>query len=307
MPNMDAAAAGGLIVLDKPAGMSSAAAVAVVKKTMCARKAGHAGTLDPFATGLLICCLDQATKLSRFFLHGSKVYRATLVLGIETDTQDATGNVTMDHGTVSVSEPQARAACRSFEGRYWQTPPAYSALKHQGIPLYRYARNGKPVHKPPRPVEIDALRVLAVDLPRVQLEVRCSAGTYIRTLCADIGHKLGCGGHLAELRRLKSGPFDIGGSVSMEQLRRLAAEGHAQRVVVPMAAALPDLPEILADNVLTQWIKHGKVIRKSDLPPAVPQLREGFVKVVDGENNLIAVLGLAPNRERLKYHCVFNA
>ncbi len=181
----------GILVIDKPANLSSARVVAAVKKALKAGKAGHAGTLDPFAEGVLICCINQATRLAGFLLHGTKKYIAELKLGQETDTQDLTGTVVATANTVDYSPQTIQSVFESFKGSIEQLPPVYSALKHKGVPLYKLARRGQPVQKPPRQVQIYDICVDDVDLPYVRFEVSCSAGTYIRTLGADIGQKAG--------------------------------------------------------------------------------------------------------------------
>ncbi len=194
----------GVLVVDKPAGISSAKAVAIVKRLLGVRKAGHAGTLDPLATGILVCCLNRATRLAYFLLKGAKTYKAVLHLGVETDTQDATGNIITQHRNIIANEAEIRAVIKRFEGKIKQLPPVYSALKHDGVPLYKLARRGKPVQKPAREVFIKKIRIHAIDLPYIRFTVSCSTGVYIRALCADIGTTLGCGGHLKELRRVAS-------------------------------------------------------------------------------------------------------
>jgi tRNA pseudouridine55 synthase len=189
----------GIVVVDKPEGISSAGVVARIKGIFGVNKVGHTGTLDPFATGVLICCLNQATRLPGFSSKATKCTKRTLVLGTVTDTQDATGTVTGRHALDGISAQQVEETAARFVGDITQVPPVYSALKHQGTPLYKLARRGVPVEKPARPVRISRLEILEMNLPTVRLSVSCSSGTYIRTLCADIGQKLGCGGHLKTL------------------------------------------------------------------------------------------------------------
>lgn len=293
-------------MVDKPPGASSAKVLASVKKILKAKKAGHTGTLDPLATGVLVCCINRATKLARFLLHGKKKYQAVLHLGIETDTQDATGNTIGFCSQLSVSEKDIKLACKQFEGGYEQTPPVYSALKHQGLPLYKYARSGKVVRKPPRHVKIDSIRVVTIDLPLVGFEVVCAAGTYIRTLCADIGSRLGCGGHLKKLRRLESSGFRIDEAIGLSELKQMSIEGKAAGRIIPMAETLRNIPGYVANKVLTEKIKHGRVLYKNDLPDVAMESRSEIIKILDDHKNLIAVLGCHLQNDRLKYHCVFN-
>ena len=302
----DASRLDGVLVINKAPDMTSAEVVAAVKKLLMARKVGHAGTQDPFATGVLVCCINHATRLARFFLEGKKKYQAVLHLGIETDTQDATGQIVSNRGSVAVTDQQIASVCRQFEGEYWQKPPRYSALKYQGKPLYRYAREGDPVEKQPRRVEIESILVQSVQAPLVRFEVACSSGTYIRTLCHDMGKALGCGGHLKKLVRLESSRFTLAEATSLFRLRRAAAADNADQVIIPMAEALREVPEIIADKALTTKIKHGRVITKKEILPSREQHREGRVKIVDEDQQLIAVLGYQTPRREMLYHCVFN-
>jgi tRNA pseudouridine55 synthase len=296
----------GVLLLDKPPDMTSAKAIAVVKKLYQARKAGHTGTLDPFATGLLICCLNRATKLGRFFIKTDKTYIGTLRLGIETDTQDGTGNIISDT-PVFCSEERIEAVFSQFKGRYLQTPPVYSALKHRGKPLYEYARKGQPIRKPPRAVEIHALDILKIDLPVVRFSVTCSSGTYVRTLCADIGRRLECGGHLAELRRIASGRFAVRDAATLTELKDMARHGTHFGRLIPMVETLHGMTRVVANNALTERIKNGRIIYKSDLFDSAAPRPEELVKILDPDHHLLAVLRQIDQTDQLKYECVFNS
>jgi tRNA pseudouridine55 synthase len=307
------AAVGGIVVVDKPAGISSAKVVAALKKASGAKKAGHTGTLDPFATGVLVCCLNQATRLAGFLLKGDKCYEALIRLGVETDTQDITGEVIARAREVTVGEDQIRRVVEGFQGRIRQLPPVYSALKHRGVPLYRLARRGTPVQKPPREVTIDSIRVLSVALPHVRLAIQCSAGTYVRTLSADIGRTLGCGGYLKALRRLASSGFSIEEALSLEMLEELAGKGALTSRVIPMTRALKGMPKVIADKVLAQKISHGQRLGHGDIERIgkVPagQQPTGKIQVIDQRNRLIAVLERPTAGKRAKsynYCCVFH-
>ncbi len=306
MPNFERQELSGVIVVDKPPGITSAKLVARVKKLLKARKAGHTGTLDPFATGVLVCCINRATKLSRFFLHGKKQYEAVLHLGVETDTQDSTGTVTNICHDVKFSKTTIQTAFKKFEGNIKQLPPIYSALKHKGIPLYKLARSKRPIQKPARQVTIITLKILEIHLPLIRFEVRCSAGTYIRTLCADIGASLGCGGHLKELRRTESSGFTITDAVTLEKLEDLALSEKSSDRIISMSNALKDMPEYIADNVLVNKINHGHIITKDDVMPEQINAIEGFIKIVDTDKTLVAVLKYAKEKNRYAYCCVFN-
>ncbi|MDL2322209.1 tRNA pseudouridine(55) synthase TruB, partial [Desulfosarcina sp. OttesenSCG-928-B08] len=255
----------GIVLVDKPAGISSAGLVARIKAIFGAKKAGHAGALDPFATGLVVCCLNQATRLSQFFLKGDKAYTAGMVLGLTTDTQDATGRVCAEAPVdPDISAETVREVAEQFVGPIQQIPPVYSALKHQGTPLYRLARKGIAVEKPARPVTIHHLDIEAVELPVVRFSVSCSAGTYIRTLCADMGQALGCGGHLATLRRTAACGFSVDQAFSLDALEALKKEGQLATAVISMTAALPMVPEVMVGDQLARKVLNGTPLRLSD-------------------------------------------
>ncbi|WP_372678821.1 tRNA pseudouridine(55) synthase TruB [Desulfosarcina sp.] len=297
----------GIVVVDKPKGISSAGVVAQVKGIFGVKKVGHTGTLDPFATGVLICCINQATRLAQFFLKGDKVYEAELVLGAVTDTQDATGTVVERHPLDGVSAAQVHEMAGRFVGAITQVPPVYSALKHQGTPLYKLARRGSPVEKPARPVRINYLEILEVDLPTVRFSVACSSGTYIRTLCADIGRELGCGGHLNALCRTASCGFAVDAAFSLEQLAELKVQGRLGESVIPMNEALPFMPIAMADDGLAKRIRHGAKLSETDLPIPPRVSEQGVFKVIDPQGRLIAVLTESPATGSYNYCCVFSA
>jgi len=298
----------GILVLDKPAGLSSAQGVARVKRALRAEHTGHTGTLDPFASGVLVCCINQATRLVRFLAPRPTVYEGMLILGIETDTQDATGNVVGQRPWTGTTLQDVQRAFQRFEGDSLQAPPAYSALKHQGIPLYRWARRGRPIQKPPRPVHIARLRVLTAALPRVRFEVCCSPGTYVRTLAADIGRELGCGGHLSELTRLESDGFHLSQALRLEEIAALARRGAEASALIPMAKALAGMPGVTAGTGLLRKLRHGSPLTRrevhiEDLPN--PAGEAAFIKVLDAQGELVAILEHRSDGEALKYAAVF--
>lgn len=286
----------GILLIDKPAGMSSAKAVAVVKRVTGSKRVGHTGTLDPLATGLLICCLNQATRLARFLLTGEKQYEATLRLGISTDTQDQTGMVIAHKPYRHILKNELEAAFGRFIGPISQQPPIYSAVKHRGKPLYHYARKGKPVAKPPRPVVITALTLGKVTLPDVQFSVTCSAGTYIRTLCADIGDVLGTGGHLLKLHRTACSGFSVENAATPDQLNLLGAEGKWQSRLIQPADALADMPMHQTTDILKNKIRFGQPLGPED----GLVVRGKHMKMTTAENALLAIIDDAH-----RYMCVF--
>ena len=296
----------GILIVDKTAGISSAKVVARVKTLLKAKKVGHTGTLDPFATGVLVCCINRATKLARFFLRGNKKYEAVLRLGIETDTQDPTGNITRVCNPGKFSEETIKSVFKRYEGTLTQVPPVYSALKYKGVPLYKLARRNEPVQKPARKISVIDLEIRDIQLPTIRFEVFCSAGTYIRTLCADIGAALGCGGHLKELRRIESSGFTIKQAITLEELEDLARTNQSSGRIIGMSDALKHFPEHTADHMLEQKIKHGQILTKNDIVSETVNPSGGFMKIVDAEKQLIAVLKHAGDRDKYDYVCVLN-
>ena len=301
----------GIIVIDKPAGISSAKVVAIVKKALKAGKAGHTGTLDPFATGVLICCLNNATKLSDFLIKDKKQYEAVLHLGIETDTEDITGTIIAVCDKIDFDNKEINSAFERFSGKIEQIPPAYSALKHKGVPLYKLARQGNPVKKPARSVIISDIRILDINLPEIRFKVRCSAGTYIRTLASDIGKTLGCGGHLKSLRRIQSGRFSVNDSIKLDKLEKLSLSKQNFAVlsdrIISMTDALPDMPALLANEIQTGRIKNGIIMTDHDFPYDYDAFGRGPAKIIDKKNNIIAIVNYDNKNNTYKYHAVFNA
>jgi len=289
----------GILLVDKPEGMTSARAVARVKRALKATKVGHAGTLDPFATGLLICCIDRATRLVRFWMSGDKTYQATLLFGIETDTGDLTGKPVFQSDGLAISEERIRAAFGRFTGEMLQAPPVYAALKHEGVPLYRWARKGKQIQKPPRTVFIRRLTLLEIDYPKVRFEVTCSAGTYIRSLAADVGRTLQCGGHLVQLRRIESGGFRVQAALPLQDLESAVEQDTLKSRVIPMAEALRDLPARVAGNVAAAKLRCGRLVGEEELHPAISdgrgQAPAPCIKVIDENGALLAVLSRNAN------------
>jgi len=233
----------GVLLLDKPEGLSSNHALQRAKRTLDARKAGHTGTLDPFATGLLVCCFGRATKISANMLEADKTYQARLRFGEETDSGDLTGVVTFQAppSFEGVSSAALEEALQAFRGEIEQIPPMYSALKRDGKPLYEYARQGIELERPPRRVTIYRLELLSCSGLDADVLVHCSKGTYIRTLAQDIGRRLGCGAHLSALRRTGAGPFDLKDGITLEALQALPDPKTALLALHALPAGL--LPE----------------------------------------------------------------
>ena len=238
----------GVINIYKEEGFTSHDVVAKLRGILRQKKIGHTGTLDPAAVGVLPVCLGKGTRLCDMLTDKSKTYRAVMLLGMETDTQDTTGTILAEKSTEELTEEAVRAAAESFAGPYQQIPPMYSALKVNGKKLCDLARQGKEVERQARPVEIHELVIESVDLPRVTMTVSCSKGTYIRTLCHDIGKKLGCGGCMEQLTRTRVERFAIKDSLKLSQVEALAAEGKVLDAVVPVDEMFSQYPAFSSDG-----------------------------------------------------------
>ena len=248
----------GVLLLDKPQGVSSNHALQRVRRLLQAQKAGHTGTLDPMATGLLPVCLGEATKFSAHLLEADKAYRTRVQLGAVTDTGDAEGKVIEHYRVPSLSAEEIERAVARFRGEIEQTPPMYSALKHQGRKLYELAREGKTVERAVRRVTVYDARLLAFTGDVFELEVRVSKGTYIRTLAEDIGRELGCGAHITALRRLASGPFDGAGMLELEALEALPDQAAREATLLPVDVLVAHLPRLDVDEAARQRLVHGQ-------------------------------------------------
>ena len=253
----------GVFLLDKPKGMSSNDIMQKVKRLFQANKAGHTGALDPLATGMLPICLGEATKFSQFLLDSDKRYFVTAKLGERTDTSDAEGQV-VETREVNVLEADILAALLQFRGDILQVPTMFSALKHNGKPLYEYARQGITVEREARPITIFELKFVEYQAPYLSLEVHCSKGTYIRTLVDDLGEVLGCGAHVSVLRRLAVGDYPVEEMMPIEELQLLAESFPQQeldRLLLPMDTAVASLPQINLDESQTKAVKFGQRVK----------------------------------------------
>lgn len=274
----------GILLLDKPLGLSSNHALQRVKRLYDARKAGHTGSLDPLADGMLPICLGDATKISAYLLDADKYYRFRVRLGEVTATGDAEGAVIQQRPTANVTREQIERVLSDFVGEIEQLPPMYSALKHQGKRLYELAREGIEVEREPRPVRIHSLTLGEVDLPDFELRVHCSKGTYVRTLAVDIGEALGCGAHVVALRRTAVGPYTDLPMHTMDELEALAEQGQEalDAVLLPIDTALATWPEVRVSADSAFYLKQGQAV----LVPKAPT--EGWVRIYHGDQ-LLAV------------------
>jgi tRNA pseudouridine55 synthase len=274
------------LLLDKPIGMTSNQALQEVKRLYKASKAGHTGSLDPLATGLLPICFGEATKLSAFLLDADKHYRVRVKLGETTTTADAEGELVQSLDPSGVSEDDVRDLLPEFLGEQEQLPPMYSAIKHQGERLYKLARQGLEVERKPRAIHIHALRLLGFELPEFEVDVHCSKGTYVRTLAEDMGKRLGCGAHVSGLRRTGVGPYDDGSMVSLEQVREAFAEKRFQEMdgwLLPLESALAEWPVVKLSPDATFYMQQGQPILVPNAPTS------GWVRLYGNQSEFIGV------------------
>jgi tRNA pseudouridine55 synthase len=248
----------GFVVIDKPAGITSHDVISRVRRILGTKKVGHTGTLDPFATGVLPIAVNDGTKCIPFLDEGSKTYEALLRLGVTTDTLDMTGTILSESNPSSITRDQFISSLAAFTGSIGQIPPMYSAIKQNGQPLYKLARQGVEVERKVRDVEIYSLELLSFDLPHVAIRVVCSRGTYVRSLADDIGRSLGCGAALQELRRTASGPFRIEDAVTLADLETAAGEGRAESLCLSLMASLAHLPEIPLTDEGLEGLRFGR-------------------------------------------------
>lgn len=253
----------GVLLLDKPLGISSNQALQIVKRIYQAAKAGHTGSLDPLATGLLPICFGEATKFSHFLLDADKSYRALIKLGATTTTADAEGEV-LTTQAVTVGLPEIQAVIKQFIGDIKQVPPMYSALKHEGKALYEYARAGVELERAAREITIFDIQFHSLISDVLDVTVVCSKGTYIRTLAEDIGAKLGCGAHLAGLRRLTTAHYDLAQALTIEALEHMTVEAR-DAALLPPDSAIEDLPKVTIDEESAFYLKRGQEVWKSGL------------------------------------------
>jgi tRNA pseudouridine55 synthase len=297
-PRVPRRALDGVLLLDKPVGLSSNDALIRAKRLYLAKKAGHTGTLDPLASGLLPLCFGEATKFSQDLLDADKTYEATMRLGVRTTTGDAEG-VAIDTREVNCDQAAVDAALAQFRGEIVQVPPMYSALKRDGKPLYEYARAGQVVEREGRRVTIHALELLACALPDVTFRVTCSKGTYVRTLAEDIGEALGCGAHLVALRRTGVGALTLAHAVTLAALSD-AAESERDAWLQPVDALLSTFASVRLGGDATRRFLHGQRLRLAELPP-IDATETARVRVYSDDGRLLGVAKatdgvLAPER-----------
>jgi tRNA pseudouridine55 synthase len=249
-----------VINLDKPPGLTSFAAVARVRRLTATRKVGHTGTLDPMATGVLPLCLGRATRFSRYLVDTDKTYRATVTLGASTTSYDAEGEVVTRGDAGAVTREAVTAALAAFRGNILQTPPMHSALKHQGQPLYRLARQGITIHREPRPASVQRLELTDWQPPNLTLEIDCGKGFYVRSLAHDLGQALGCGAYLSGLVRLRVGNLHLADACSLESMEAAAAAADFSALLMPVETLVASLARLVLDDTRITSLSQGSRI-----------------------------------------------
>lgn len=276
----------GILLLDKAIGITSNTALQKVKRLYQASKAGHTGSLDPLASGLLPLCMGEATKLSSFLLDADKAYEGVCKLGVKTSTADAEGEVIETRPVPALSEAQLDATLEKFVGDIEQIPPMHSAIKMQGQPLYKLAHQGIEVERQPRQVTIHSLRLTRIESDEFAFELHCSKGTYVRTLVEDIGEVLGCGAHLSALRRTVVGPFELSHAVTMEALERTAADSGfsgLDSLLIPMDQALEKWPAVHLSENSTYYVRQGQAVQVAKAPTS------GWVRLFASNDHFLGV------------------
>jgi tRNA pseudouridine55 synthase len=275
----------GILLLDKPLGISSNHALQRVKRLFNAQKAGHTGNLDPLATGVLPICLGEATKVSAFLLDADKRYRGKVKLGVRTRTADAEGEVIEEREVGELDEARIRAVLEQFLGEIEQIPPMHSAIKVDGKPLYKLAHQGIEIERKPRRVTIYALELLSIQGDTLEIDVSCSKGTYIRTLAEDIGEALGCGAHLSGLVRTEAGPFHLDDAVDMATLEHLAEEGPQalDALLLPVEGALENWPDVTLSDNAAYYLGMGQAVMVPNAPT------DGMVRLFDKQERFLGV------------------
>lgn len=273
----------GVLVVDKPAGITSHDAVAQTRRILNIKRIGHLGTLDPLATGVLPLVIGRATRLAQFFRESEKVYEGVMRLGFATDTYDRMGAATTPEAAAQAAPEDIETVLRELTGEYEQQPPPVSAKKVGGVAAYKLARRNQPVELAAVPVQVKEIILLSLELPLVRFRVRCSGGTYVRSLVDDAGRRLGCGAHVAELRRLASGEFTAQDAVTLERLRELQIAGSAAEALIPAERLLPEFPAYKLPPAVVNDVLHGRDFR------TWPPLSSPRIKVLAPNGQLLAI------------------
>jgi tRNA pseudouridine55 synthase len=277
----------GLLLVDKPEGPSSAHVVHRAKVSLGAKKVGHLGTLDPFASGLLLLGINEGTKISDIFLRAPKSYRGVVTLGVATDSQDSTGVVVKTRPVPPLADHELRVLEQRFSGQLQQTPPMFSALKRDGVRLYKLARQGKEVPRQPRTIHIDFIQLRQINCTEVSIDVTCSRGTYVRTLASDLGEALGCGAHLKSLRRIACGHLRIDQAVTLDELEQFTK--RSESAMISLSNALSHLRGIIWDH---RWLARLRLGQQECLSQiGEPLEKQELVRLLDARGDLVALIG----------------
>ncbi len=277
-------------MVNKPSGLSSHDVIRELRRILSIRRMGHAGTLDPQATGILLACVGKGTKVTQFLTGYDKEYEAVIRLGITTDTYDGEGEISETKKDFKVSLEELRKVVESFKGIIWQIPPMYSAIKYKGKKLYQYARAKKEVERKKREVEITNIKIMDVKMPDVRITVSCSKGTYIRSLAHDIGQKLGCGAYLISLRRTRVGPFELKDALSLQDISCIQDEGRLTQILIPIEKTLAHFPSVVVKEGFTERIQNGAPLVSSSVSSIEADFkRNQTISIKNGQREIIAV------------------
>jgi len=307
----------GILVIDKPQGLISTETLEKVKKILKVKKAGHGGTLDPIATGVLPIFLNNATKLAQIFLEGDKIYEGEFQLGIVTDTYDITGEILAENEIPDFSINEIQKIANTFLGEIEQIPPPYSAAKYKGRPLYKYARNGIFIPKKPKKIKINEFKILEKKDSKVRFYLHCSKGTYVRSLINTLGEKLKCGAVLVNLRRLKKSVFTLDDAITLKKLEELASQGLDKILsfIIPSEKALEFLPKIIVSEDFSQKVRDGRQIYTSSFLSFIKfqkltiSTTEKWIRIVNTKGKLVAIIEnplLNPSIPYIRYFRVFK-
>jgi tRNA pseudouridine55 synthase len=297
----------GLIAVNKEKGISSHAVVARVRCLYQTRKAGHFGTLDPTATGLLLIALGQVTRFFDFFIKQEKLYSGLIRFGCATSTYDSEGKPQGEKQAVDLFTIDLENLLAGFRGRQLQTPPAFSAKKFKGKPLYTYARRNQEVHIAPVEISIYELQGRVIDAETLAFSARTSSGTYIRSLAHDLGQKVGCGAYLLELKREQIGHFNLEQAVTLERIAALAAEGNALQAVIPIEKLLEEYPKMIVNQAGRRCVSNGMALKAADILKIFPAARSDFFRIFDEEGKLLAIVEKEPSAMSFKPYLVIPA
>lgn len=299
----------GLLLINKPEGLTSFDVVRRLKKILKVKKIGHFGSLDPIATGLLIIALGKATRLFPFYLKYFKTYRGVIKLGLSTSTYDREGEPIQEEKEINLSEEEIKEALRKFEGEQEQLPPLYSAKKYKGKELYKYARKGEELefkHIKPKKIKINYIKLLNYSPPFVEFELECSSGTYIRSLAHDIGEYLGVGGYLYSLVRTKIGEFNLSDALTLKEVENLSKENRIFEKIIPLETLLPEYPKVILEEKGAKLAKYGNVVPSSSVLKIIGP-KEDIFRLFNVEGRFLALAKRAKTKRGFQPFIVFSS